>query len=161
MTFKTVLLFCLTFAMLTACEKVNDDRIPPVPAYLALNNAGLWNTYGVAGYGQFRYFNKNKRIPSNYSYKETDYTGFGGILLIEGIDGPLAYDRACPVEATTDAVLTIDSDNYEAVCSKCGSRFNVCEAAGAPISGKAHELKYGLRRFSVIAASGGYIITSR
>ena len=161
MTIKRILLLFLTFATLTAFDKVNDDRIPPIPAYLALNNAGLWNTYGVSGYGQFRYFNKDKRIPGNYSYKERDYTGFGGILLIEGIDGPLAYDRACPVEATTDAVLTVDTENYEAVCSKCGSRFNVCEAAGAPVAGKAHELKYGLRRFSVIAASGGYIITSR
>ena len=158
---KILYCFALLATLLAGCDTVDDDRIPPIPAYLNFGNAGLWNTYGVSGYGQFRYFDRSSNIPGNYQYKVNDYTGYGGVLLIYGIDGPMAYDRACPVEATKKALLTIDTDTYEAVCNTCGSRFNVCEAGGRPIYGKAHELKYGLRRFYVIPSADGYIITSK
>ena len=77
---------------------------------LDLGDTGLWTSYGVAGYGDYRFFSKKDRIPSNYSYKEAEYTGFGGVLLIYGVNGPLAYDRACPNEAKQDVVLNIDKE---------------------------------------------------
>ena len=159
---KYIALFLvLLTATLTSCDKVDDERIPPIPVYLNFNNTGLWNTYGVSGYGHYRFFSRENGIPANYSYKINDYTGFGGVMLIYGIDGPLAYDRACPVEAKKDVGLYIDEDNFEAYCKKCGSRYNVCEAFGAPVSGEAVDKKFGLRRINVLPSGGGYIISSR
>ena len=80
------------------------------------------------------------------------------MLLIYGVNGPLAYDRACPNEAKQNVVLNIDKENFEAVCPKCGSRFNVCEAYGAPLSGPALENQYGMRRIGMTPANGGWII---
>lgn len=147
-------------AMICSCESVDDNRIPPVRVNIELADAGSWNVYGVAGYGDYRFFSKKDRIPGNYSYSEKEYTGFGGVLLIYGIDRPLAYDRACPVEAKQDVVVTIDPENYEAVCRTCGSRFNVCEANGAPLSGPALDNKYGMRTLYVVPSGGGYIISN-
>ena len=141
-----------------SCDKVDSQRIPPFNIYLDLGNAGLWNTYGVHGYGQFKYFNREQKIPANYSFKINDFTGFGGILLIHGINGPIAYDRACPFEVKKDVVVKIDTDNYEAYCPKCGSRFNVCDANGAPIYGPALDRGYSMRRANVIPQNGGYIV---
>ena len=83
----------------------------------------------------------------------------GEWALVYGINGPIAYDRACPVEVDRDVVLYFDSDNFEAYCPKCGSRFNVCDAGGVPVSGEAVDRKYGLQQFRVIATNGGYVIT--
>lgn len=142
----------------SSCESVDDNRIPPVRVYLNFGNTGLWDVYGVSGYGDYAIFSRKDRIPGNYSYRENDYTGFGGVLLIYGVGEVLAYDRACPVEARQDVVVTIDNSNYEAVCRTCGSRFNVCEAYGSPIAGPAIENGYGMRRVNVIPSGGGYII---
>lgn len=155
---KLMLSAALLFGI-ASCDKVDTDRIPPVSVYLNFGNQGMWNTYGVSGYGDHAYFSKSKQLPANYSYKATDFTGFGGILLIYGINGPVAYDAACPVEAKRDIVLSIDSDNFEAYCPTCGSRYNVCDAAGAPLSGEAVDKKYGLQPLSVIPSGGGYIIS--
>ena len=152
------LLFAVTAFAAGSCESVDDNRIPPVRVFIDLGNTGLWNSFGVAGYGDYRFFSKKDRIPSDYSYKEVEYTGFGGVLLIYGVNGPLAYDRACPNEAKQDVVLNIDKENFEAVCPECGSRFNVCEAYGAPLSGPALDNQYGMRRIGMTLANGGWII---
>ncbi len=156
---KKSIFIALLASLFLSCDKVDDDRIPPLAVYLNFGNTGMWNTYGVSGYGQSKYFNKSEGTPANYSYKATDYTGFGGILLVYGINGPVAYDAACPVEAKKDVRVTVDPDNYEAVCATCGSRYNVCDADGAPLSGSAVERKYGLSRISVTPSGGGYIIS--
>ena len=155
---KIFLLGAVMMMAVSACEKVETNRIPPLPVYLNFGNQGLWNTYGVSGYGDYAFFSKTDNIPVNYSYKANDYTGFGGVLLIEGINGPVAYDRACPVEAKKNVVLKINA-KYEAECPQCGSRFNVCDAAGAPIAGPALDNRYGLEPINVIPSGGGYIIS--
>lgn len=142
-----------------ACETVDSQRIPALAVNIDLSNAGLWNTYGVSGYGECRIFDRNKHLPSNFTFTERTYTGYGGVMLVYGINGPVAYDRACPVEVSKKAVLTFDSSTLEAVCNTCGSRFNVCEADGVPVSGEALENRYGLQRLTVVQSGGGYIIT--
>lgn len=159
-TFLRNLLFLLAGLVgLASCERVETTRIPAFNVYIDLGNSGMWNTYGVHGYGDHTYFDKGKRIPLDFPFTERTYTGFGGILLTYGINGPLAYDRACPYEAERDVVLSFDSERLEAYCPKCGSRFSVCEADGAPLSGPAFDRHYGLQRLSVVPSNGGYIIT--
>lgn len=153
-------LFCSVAIVATAaCSSVDSYRIPAHSVFIDLSNAGLWNTYGVPGYGECRMFSKDKRIPATFPYTERTSTGFGGIMLVYGINGPTAYDRCCPVEVDKDIVLSFDSETFEAYCPTCGSRFNVCEADGVPLSGPALSNHYGLQRFVVVASNGGYIIT--
>ena len=140
---------------------------------ISLANVGLWNTYGVAGFGSHRNFIFNgsgASQPAGFTYKYGSATGFGGVLLIEGIDAfnpaiatPLAYDLACPVERKADVRVYIDNETYVAVCSQCKSTYDVTMGAGAPISGEAAtgKYKYALKSYSVIpSGNGGYYITN-
>lgn len=161
---KIIYILSLSVSLLAiSCNHIDSSRIPAMPVNIQLDNTGLWNTYGVFSYGQYRMFIKSKKLPSNFSYSALSYTGFGGVLLISGNDNgdyntPLAYDLACPVEAKESVIVGINS-KYEAVCPVCGSVYNVCEGYGAPVSGRALDLHYGLQRFRVYPASlGGYII---
>lgn len=73
------------------------------------------------------------------------------MLLIVGLDSstgdyrPQAYDAACPVENNREVIVTVDSRNFDAVCAKCGSHYNVLIGMGGPISGTAYTTKMGLR----------------
>lgn len=151
-----------------ACDSTDDNRIPAYPVQIMLNNPGLWQTYGVAGYGESRMFIRQNRVPSNFQYLETTYTGFGGVLLIMGMNPftggdmiPLAYDLACPVECKEYIRVSVDPETLEAVCSSCGSHYDVTMSGGAPTAGPAltGSVKYALQRYAVLPASGGYVIS--
>ncbi|MDE6478734.1 MAG: hypothetical protein K2L45_00580 [Muribaculaceae bacterium] len=154
----------------SACNQVDDDRIPSLPVYVGLSDIGLWNAYGVSGVGVSRNFiNWQGTVsPAGFPYNANTYVGFGGVLLIGGVDPftadpnvPLAYDLACPVECSPTVRVGIDRDNLEAVCPECGSRYDVVTAGGAPVAGPAltGKYKYGLRRYVCSPAQGGgYII---
>ncbi len=153
-----------------SCSQLDDDRIPSMPVYINLGDTGLWNVYGVSGVGDWTRFIKDLSEPANFSYtsNQNTYTGFGGVLLIGGlnpfdptIDEPLAYDLACPVECRRNVRVYIDPNNLEAVCPECGSRYNVLTAGGASLSGPAYtnNPRYGLTRYECLAAqNGGYLI---
>lgn len=158
---------------LPACHSVDDDRIPNMAVNISIGNAGLWNTYGVSGFGSFRYFILNPKgtsEPAGFTYKYGSATGFGGVLLICGMDPyntgittPLAYDLACPVERKADVRVQIDTDTYVAICKECGSSYDVTMAAGAPISGEAAtgKYKYWLKSYHCVpTGNGGYNITN-
>ena len=166
-------LFLLLMALLSAvssCNQVDDDRIPSLPVYINLSGAGMWNSYGVAGVGISRSFINWQGVvsPSNFPFNANTYVGFGGVLLIGGIDPftsetnvPLAYDLSCPVECSQTVRVAVNQENLEAVCPVCGSHYDVITAGGSPVSGPAltGKYKYGLRRYVCDPAQGGgYII---
>lgn len=166
-------LFLSLMALLSAlssCNQVDDDRIPSLPVYINLSGAGLWNSYGVSGVGISRRFinYQGEQSPAGFPYNANTYVGFGGVLLIGGIDPftsepnvPLAYDLSCPVERSQTVRVVVDADNLEAVCQVCGSHYNVVSAGGSPVSGPAltGKYKYGLRRYSCDPGQGGgYIV---
>lgn len=157
--------------LLGGCETVNDTRIPAMPVYIDLSNQGMWNSYGVSGFGSFRYFvcqTGSAIEPAGFPYKDGAATGYGGVLLIEGMDPfelqtsmPLAYDLSCPVEKSQTIRVAIDPKTFEAVCPVCESHYDVTMGAGAPTAGPAlaGERQYGLRRYAVHPTTlGGYII---
>ncbi len=60
-----------------------------------------------------------------------------------------------------DVVVGIDSGNFDAVCPKCGSHYDVLMGSGGPLSGPAITHRYGLRMLKVYSSNnGGYIITN-
>lgn len=165
-------LFLSLMVMLSAmvsCNQIDDDRIPSLPVYINLSGAGMWNTYGVSGIGISRNFINSGGVtsPGGFPYTANSYTGYGGVLLIGGIDPfttepnvPLAYDLSCPVERSATVRVSVNTENLEAVCPKCGSRYDVVMAGGSPVGGPAltGETKYGLRRYVCSPDKGGYII---
>ncbi|MCH5239704.1 MAG: hypothetical protein J1F38_05735 [Muribaculaceae bacterium] len=152
---------------------MDDNRIPNMPVNISLAGAGLWNTFGVSGFGSHRNFIYNPlgvSQPSNFAFPGNSATGFGGVLLIEGVDpfsaitaAPLAYDLACPVERNPQIRVEVENETYMAVCKECNSVYDVTVANGAPISGEAAtgKYKYALKSYRVIPSpSGGYLITN-
>ncbi|MBO4965455.1 MAG: hypothetical protein J6C81_04225 [Muribaculaceae bacterium] len=154
-------------ASLISCDDVVEDRIPAYPVNINLADMGMWNSYGVSGFGVYRYFIKNQQ-PAGFPYTEATYTGFGGVLLIGGMDPymgntsvTLAYDLACPVEVDPNVRVRIDNENFNAVCPKCGSVYDVTMAGGAPVSGPAAapSARYRLQNYQVLGTTyGGYVI---
>lgn len=164
---RRLLPLAITLVMV-ACNTLDTDRIPAYRVQINLANTGMWNTYGVWGYGQYRNFIRETHTPANFPALETTYTGFGGVLLIMGMDPygsgeviPLAYDLACPVECRADVRVMIDDETLEAVCPLCESHYDVTMAGGAPIAGPAltGSVKYRLQPYRAVPANGGYIIT--
>ena len=51
---KYILLLSVMLSAM-ACESVDSQRIPALNVNIDLSNAGLWNTYGVSGYGTVSY----------------------------------------------------------------------------------------------------------
>lgn len=156
-----------------SCQSVDDERIPFRTVNISLADAGLWNTYGVSGFGSHRNFiykETGGSVPSGFPYTAKSSTGFGGVLLIEGMDpfsavtaSPLAYDLACPVERNANIIVTIDPDTYVAYCKECKSSYDVTMQRGAPISGEAAtgKYKYALKSYNCVPTGlGGFYITN-
>lgn len=150
----------LLLTVACGCDHIDNKAVPNFTVRIDLGNYALWTTYGVNGMGDYRIFNREKRLPGNYPYNVNTYTGYGGVLLMMGIDGPLAYDLSCPVELSQEITLSIDPDNLEAFCPHCKSRYNPMTGSGGPISGVAINNKVGMRQYHVTPSNGGFIITN-
>lgn len=162
-----VLLVIVACGVLAACDKINNESLPNYAVRIDLGEYGKWNTYGVHSLGEYRIFNRNKGLPSNFPYNVNTYTGYGGVLLFMGQDmtsggaAPLAFDLACPVEHNAEVTVTIDSENLDAVCPKCKSHYDVLIGAGGPKSGMAIDRKVGLNMYKVRpTVNGGYLVTN-
>lgn len=161
-----MLLLCLVVA--GGCDKVNNKEVPSYMVNIDLGTYATWNVYGVTGVGDYRIFDRGKRLPANFPFTVNTYTGYGGVLLMMGLDSgsgsyvPLAYDAACPVENSPTVSISIDATNFDAVCPQCHSRYNVLTGMGGPKGGVALTSRYGLRTYKAHSSgNGGYIITSR
>lgn len=165
-------LFLATFAflLLSSCTTIDDDRIPSMPVNINLSTPDLWVTYGVEGYGTFRYFIASMREPRNFPFTDRTATGYGGVLLINGVNKftqeagvPLAYDMSCPVECSPSVRVSMRPTDIiaEAVCPECGSHYDVIENNGSPTSGPALSRHLGLRRYECRPSGyGGYLIVN-
>lgn len=156
----TAFIALIVMLMTASCDHIDNKSVPRFTVRIDLGSYALWNTYGVSGMGQFRIFDREKRLPSNFPYDVNTFTGYGGVLLMMGVELPMAYDLSCPVEASQNITLSIDPDNFEAVCTKCGSRYNPLTGDGGPVSGVAIKNKVGMRIYRAIPSSGGYFITN-
>ena len=144
----------------TSCDTIDNKALPSYIVRIDLSGYAVWSVYGVHGMGEYRIFNRDKKIPNNFMYTVNSFTGYGGVLLMMGAEEPMAYDLACPVEASQSIILSIDNENYEAVCPKCGSRFNPLTGDGGPVSGVAINNKVGMTRYHVNPSNGGYVIAN-
>lgn len=152
------LLIALLAVILSACDSVDDDRIPYAEVHLTFLTVGDWNIYGVKGDAadSRRYIHtRTERIPADFPYTALDRTGYGGLLLATDVLGELyAYDLACPYEARSDVRIEVPAGQTHARCPQCGSTFDIYGAThGNPLSGPAADRGYSLKRYHV--TSGG------
>ncbi len=146
-----------------------------MPVSIKFGDWGVWNTFGVSGYGIYRYFilyshgGESVREPAGFNYIQGSATGYGGVLLIGGMNPftsdtnvPLAYDLSCPVECSPVIRVAVNPTNLEAECPKCHSTYNVTEMGGAATSGPAVAEKYKLRFYQCVPIpDGGYLIINQ
>lgn len=141
-------------------QYATTPRIPTSPVHLTFNQAE-WDIFGVISPLEYKYFNKSKSLPSNFSYSETTLTGFGGIYLISDVMGnPHAYDAACPVECQADITMQIDATNLTAKCPRCGSVYDIFQNNGFPVSGVAADKGFGLKQYNVIVSGNNQTISN-
>ena len=81
---------------LPACTKIDDNHTPAYQVNIRLNSAAMWNTYGVHSIGEYKIFSVRKKLPSNFHFTANTYTGFAGVMLLQGFDfttqtGALGY----------------------------------------------------------------------
>lgn len=161
---KSITIILLTAAAtaalsLSACHHVDNRRLPIHYANLLFWTQADWVKYGVSGAGDYRVFDKKKRIPSDFNYLASSATGFGGILLVSSLSGePVAYDMACPVECRADVTVFINED-MQAECPVCHSCYDVFMQMGAPVAGEAATEGYGMEVYTVSPGpSGEYMV---
>lgn len=161
-----ILSILVVLAAMCSCTRIDNKSLPNYSVRINLGDYARWNTYGVSGVGDYRIFNRDKGLPTNFPYDVNTYTGYGGVLLFMGLDistgynAPIAFDLACPVDNNQDVTVRIDSDNLDAVCDVCGSRYDVLLGSGGPKYGLAVTRKVGLKIYKVHASGGGYLITN-
>ena len=108
-----ILLAMAVLMSFAGCDSLDDDRVVGT-CRIDLSMIGTWSIYGVNSVGDYKYFVKEKRIPSNFAYTATTYTGNGGVLLIgttgTGTGGivPAAYEMACPYCRKHSTLIAMD-----------------------------------------------------
>ena len=134
-----------------ACQSEYFSRIPNMPVYLEVYLQGI--DAKLMAQGNYELFKKgSERLPVKERY------GFGGILIINGVDQFYAFDMACPYEANPTITVTVSSDGLIAQCPNCKSTFEIFNGTGAPLSGPAQKNSYYLRRYSVNQTSEPLIV---
>lgn len=143
----------------SSCHSLDDERIPPAPVNIQFTTESQWNLYGVTAALDYRSFILEQRVPSNFPYTASSYTGFGGILLVCDVLGePKAYDLACPVERSSSTRIRIDKTEMVAECPVCHSTYDVFSLNGHPLSGPAANNGYGLRVYYVGRGRTDYMV---
>lgn len=131
-------------------ENTEHWDFPPSRVYIPFFSQAEWNVFGVASACTWRFFSMPMNKPANFNYGVNTATGFGGVFLFEDINGNvLAVDAACPVEAKADITIWLNSETGIAKCSSCGSEYDLFQYGGQPISGKAMEVHYALKQYTV------------
>jgi nitrite reductase/ring-hydroxylating ferredoxin subunit len=132
---KYYLLCLLLPLILVSCNDNVISSIPDYPVYLDLNLTTTYPTFRNS-FNQYLVFKKAVLV--------TDRIGFGGILVYSGFDGNYyAFDLSCPYEAKQN-ILVVPNGIGQAICSGCGSVFDISYGIGNPISSKA---KQALKRY--------------
>lgn len=146
---KRLLLFLIA-VMLLGCSKSEEYRIPYYPVYLELDLA----------FEDKALLNYNTSII--YNSKNTsaiERTGFGGVIVYHssidmGHGEYVAYDLACPYEASSSTKISPDDSGLYAVCPACKSKYEL--TYGFPEKGSVST--YRLQLYSVYKQSDSKLI---
>ena len=145
---KRLCLFLL-FLTVIACEKIPENPVwGIVNLRLDLNNRDKV----LRGIPSYKTFSLSK--PGiDYNPQLNERIGMGGLLVVHtSFDTWIAFDLACPNEQTPNrnTIVEVDEDGINAVCSHCGTKYQIMDGTGINLDGK----KFGLRSYPVTMSSG-------
>jgi nitrite reductase/ring-hydroxylating ferredoxin subunit len=122
------------------------STIPDFPVYLELDlRFEDKNLVPIQAYTVFTPQNINQAL---------EKTGYGGVLVYHGLNNTAttsyyAFDASCPHEASRTTVITVDKDHIYAICPKCGSKYELLNGIGNPVSGPSLQEGYYLKSYHV------------
>ena len=143
------LCFFLLFLTVMACEKIPENPVwGPVNLSLDLQNRDKV----LRGIPSYKTFSLSK--PGiDYKPQLNERIGLGGLLVVHTqFDTWSAFDLACPNEQTPNQNTTIevDEEGINAVCSHCGTTYQIMDGSGINLDGK----KFGLKRYNINGNTG-------
>lgn len=141
---------------LAGCDDNIHSSIPDLPVSLRLNLTSTYPTFKNS---------VNQFIIYKTRINETDYIGYGGILICTGISFDdygnslyYAFDMACPYEAKSTIRVYPDTTGLpQVICEQCGSVYDISFGNGNPISGPSKEF---LKRYRA-SLSGDVLYINR
>lgn len=145
---KKLIILLLMLASFSCRETEENSSIPYCDVYIKTDYAEYTKLRTINSYVLFER-SATASIPSNFKL------GYGGIFIYRTLDEKaVAFDLACPVEASRDALVHIDG--IYAFCPICGSKFDLSYGLAAPSGGPARET---LRKYNCLN-NGSQIIVS-
>jgi nitrite reductase/ring-hydroxylating ferredoxin subunit len=154
MNYYTRITVCLLFITISSCDKTYVSNIPDFPVYLEVDLR--YEDKDLVPIQAYKIFTSKR--------KDIERTGYGGVLVYHGLNNMgstsyYAFDISCPHEATKSVVVAVDNDKIYAVCPKCGSKYELLNGIGNPISGPSQQEGYYLKPYTV-STNGDRIIVS-
>lgn len=151
----TRIIVCLLFIIISSCDKKYVSNIPDFPVYLELD-LSFEDKELVApqAYKVFTSQNINQAI---------ERAGYGGVLVYHGLNNTAtttyyAFDISCPHEASRSVTVEVDDARIYAVCPKCGSKYELLNGIGNPVSGPSQQEGYYLKSYNVFTNGNRIII---
>lgn len=136
---------CLTvllFLGIVACDDAYESSIPDISFYFTCSLVQA-DYIIIQSYGQFKKVTRNANlIPVGYAGLLIGrFNDFGNYRYI-------AYDAACPVEASRSTSLDLSADFRTGICPVCKTKYDL-ENGGFPVEGKGTE---ALKRYNVMVS---------
>ena len=149
--------FCLFLFLLTmvACEKIPENPVyGSVFLRLDLQNRDK----ALRGVPSYKTYSLSK--PGiDYNPQQNERIGLGGLLVVRTpFDTWSAFDLACPNEQTPNrnTIVEVDQDGINAVCTHCGTKYQIMDGTGIAFEGK----KFGLRSYNVAVSGYTGVVTN-
>ncbi|MDR2138514.1 MAG: (2Fe-2S)-binding protein [Tannerella sp.] len=112
------------FLLCIACTET-ENPIGNFPVYLRLDLTTKDKELRSPGTG--------KTYTSKDINPGIERAGFGGVLVVHAMDNRFyAFDLACPHEANRSVLIVPDENTVYAVCSGCGTKYDIAFGTGAP-----------------------------
>jgi nitrite reductase/ring-hydroxylating ferredoxin subunit len=151
---KRFLLFFLFFAAIS-CNKLEEN---PVYGSVFLKLDLLNRDKILRGIPSYRTYSYSK--PGvDFNPQQGERIGLGGLLVVHTPIGEYcAFDLACPNENTPgrNTTVEVDENMINAICPKCGTKYQILNGTGIALEGKKH----GLRSYRVTITGNSGIVTN-
>ena len=151
---KRLCLF-LFFLSVIACEKIPEN---PVYGFVNLRLDLQNRDKALRGIPSYKSYSLAK--PGiDYNPQLNERIGLGGLLVVHTpFDTWCAFDLACPNEQAPNrnTIVVVDEDGINAVCSHCGTKYQIMDGTGINLDGK----KFGLKRYNVSVNGNTGVVTN-
>ena len=149
--------FCLFvfFLSAVACEKIPENPVYG-SVYLKLDLQNRDKVLrGVPSYKTYSF----SKPGIDYNPQFNERIGLGGLLVVRTpFNTWAAFDLACPNESTPNrnTIVEVDEDGINAICSRCGTKYEIMNGTGIALEGK----KFGLRLYNVAVSGSTGVVTN-